>query len=149
MKLAFTSLVSNQKLCLRSGSQKRHPDPKKYDKVGQMWKWCWLCFLIGVRNSLWFCTSLPDGEQGMLSEELKSWEGSEVKRPDLWRGKSSCSSMTTLRHIPLFWFMFSNNMRRRSSPASLLARPCTSGLLSHHLAEIRAGRTTAWVCRGD
>jgi hypothetical protein len=28
MKLVFTSLVSNQKVCLRSGSQKRHPDPK-------------------------------------------------------------------------------------------------------------------------
>jgi hypothetical protein len=40
-------------------------------------------------------------------------------------------------------------MRPRSSPASELARPCTSGLIFLHQAEIHAGRTTIWVCRRD
>jgi hypothetical protein len=46
MTHGFSVIMLKQKHSLHNGSQKRHLDPNKHGKFGQMWKWCWLflCF---------------------------------------------------------------------------------------------------------
>jgi len=142
MILRFTAIMSNQKPSLRSGSQKRHPDPKSTSSVQ-----CeddFDCFLIGCVIHHEF---VPRGQTVSKEYYLKIMkrlrEAARRRKPGLWRGKSGRYILTTLRLMPPFWLViFSNNMRRRSSPASVLARPCTSGLIFLHQAEIHAERTT-------
>jgi hypothetical protein len=130
MELGFTAVMLKQTPSLSSGSQKRHPDPKKAQQVQSnadcvVWLW--------GRNSLWISTSWPDGEQGMLSKGDERWE--EARR----------KIMTTLWCIPAdSWFSHKTRDEARL-PASALTRPCTS----LHPPEIHTERTIIWVCRGD
>jgi hypothetical protein len=121
---------------------KRQPDPKSTASSVQ----CEVdadCSLIGGVIYLEF---VPRG-QTVSKEYLKimKWlkEAARRRKLGLWRGKIGRFILTTLRRMPPLWLViFSNNMRRRLFPASVLARPCTSGFLFFHQAEIHAGKTT-------
>jgi hypothetical protein len=73
-------------------------------------------------------------------------EAMRRKKPDLWWGKvvapSWQRSSTFLSSDSWFSHQTWDDAR---PPASVLIRPCTSGLLSLRHAEIRPERTTIWV----
>lgn len=48
----FSVTMLKQNPSLHNRSQKRHPDPNKHGKFGEMWKWCWLflCFEGAVHH---------------------------------------------------------------------------------------------------
>ena len=151
MKLGFMAMMSEQKPSLPTGYQTRHPHPKERGKFGPKQKWCWLCFfLLWGHNSSWISTLWPDGEQGILSEgdkkagtsteEKKAWF---VKEKKMVAPSWQCCSAFLLSES---WFSH-KAWDDTHPPASILTRPCTSGLLSIHRAEIHTERITIWVSR--
>jgi len=71
------------------------------------------------------------------------------KRPDL-RLRKNGFILTMLWRIPPSDSLFSYKTWDIPHPsASKLTRPCTSGLLFLHQAEIRTERMTIWVHQGD
>ena len=152
MKLGFTAMASKQKPSLGNGSQTCHPDPKQVRQVRSNVKVTLFFFLLRGRNSSWISASWPNGERGILSEgDGKAEKGDEDKK--FWFVKGEKIAAPSWQPSGAFlpsdsWFSHKTRDDARP-PASVLARTCTSGLLSLHQAEFRPERTTIWACRGD
>ena len=144
MKFGFTAMMSKQKPSLCNGSQKRHPHPIKHSKFGPLWKWCFNCEGV-IHNELFYLVARR-WTRNIIWRWWKRLSGNEEKKARCGVGKSGCSIMTTLRLIPLFWFViFSPDMRRRSSPSLRPLQNSHQWILSLHHAEIRPERATFWV----
>jgi hypothetical protein len=101
MKLGFTAMMSNQKPSLRSGSQKRRPDLKRTASSVQCESDVDCVFYWeGVIHHEF----VPRGQRvnNKYLKIMKRLRGAVRRRPDLWRGKSGRSILTTLRRMPPF-----------------------------------------------
>lgn len=142
-------MMSKQKPTLCSGAQKCHPYLKSTASSVQCDSSA--VFVLLGRHSPWISTSWPDSEHEISEGDEKAERGREEKKAWFVEGnKMDAPSWQCSGAFLPSDSRFSHKTWDDVPPtAPVLVRLGTSGLVSHHQAEICTERTTNGVCWGD